>query len=520
LEPTLKESRPEVLVSRLTIVASLCFAVLLPAASASAQCFGGFSWEPPPVRFGWVAPSSTDTPVPTNTWIWYRANFGDDPVAADTIHPRLTLQPLNTQEPVELIGLGIVHLPDGALFAFQPAVELEPLTDHEVQFNRDLIEPELLMSVSFRTGEGPDQTPPAVPEVLGHEFFSDYNQLGACPDDVLDYSDEATWYVQSEGTFAFVAKANAVADGELFGDAWAMSETPELQIEGDIGVGTDLSVRISTVDLAGNFSGWSEPQGGRMPAAGCVSTDEGVSRASLLLAGLVLLAGRWRRRRRAKRAPEAAAWSPFAGPVGLGLAAALLLPLATPTVASAGEGDELEVELTANDRWRADLDRELKPIEDAWAGVSLGAGALQVTWLALTPARAPYALQLSIANTALWLPTVATLVVIASSRHSIRTARTVQRARRGIRGTAITLGVWSMVVGTFALPVGIALGVIYDPSVAPGVLSVPLSLMFSAIACEDLARRIERHTGTRRSATRRPPARILAAGPTGLVVVF
>lgn len=492
----------------------LFLGTLLAAAPASAQCFSWFQLPPS----GWAMPSSGDTPVPTNTWIWYVADYSDQRISPDDTSPSLRLQPLDREEPVELIGLGVIDVPGGAVFAYQPAEELSPLTDHELRFNRDLIEPALPMTVSFRTGEGPDFEAPPVPELLGKELFTDFNQLATDPCRVEDYRDEASYFVESAGALNLLADASAVRAGELFGDALDVTDVAKLSLTGNLGVGAQVEVQIATVDLAGNFSGWSETQTDRMPAAGCVANGDGkVSQASLLLAGLLLLAGRLRRRagRRGPRRDRS-----LSGPLLWALLLALALPVAVPSTAAAGSARS-NLELTLNDHWRADLDAELRPIEQAWAGVSLGAGALQLTWLALQPARAPYALQLSIINTGFWLPTVATLVTLAISRQAILTSRSVPRARRAIRGAAITLGVFSMVLGTFALPVGILLGANYDPSLAFAVLAVPMSMAFSAITAEDVARRIRRHMALDNRAERRVVApRLLAAGPTGVVIVF
>jgi len=449
--------------------------------------------------------------VPTNSWIWYRVTLGSGSVPLSDIRPELALQPLNTAEPVPLVGLGIIGLSDGALFAYQPERELDPDTDHEVRFNRDLLLPSTLLSVSFRTGPGPDLEPPPVPELLGYEFISDYNQFDTCENGVTDYNDRATWRIDSAGMFNLLAGVDEIDEDELFVDPWVLSETEELILEGDIGPTSDMSMRLSAIDLAGNSSGWSDPHRALMPAAGCIDDGEGLRRASLPLAALLLLLRRGRCRRAARRARRSASWSPFVGPAGLALVAALLLPLAAPTTALAANQSA---------RQRAALDRELAPIERGFAGVSLTAGTLQATWLLLQPPRVPFALQLSVVNTALWLPSVSSLVAIAGSRHSIRTSKTLGRARRAIKGAAITFGVLSMVTGTVALPGGLVLGLIYDPSLFFAVIAVPMSMLFLAATCNDIAARIRVSLTRARSAHRRPPPRLVGLGPSGLTVVF
>ena len=389
---------------RLSLLVSLFVAALTLSVPASAQDCEAFRPDP----YGRVTPSSSDYPVPTNSWIWYGVGNAWDVSQSPDI-ARLSVLSLDDGSDVVLERRGVIATPDELLFAFEPIDELDPLTDYEVEFavsprplSAELVEQDYLR-LTFRTGEGADEVTPPVPTELGRELYTDYNQLGeGC--DVLDYQDEASWFLDSQGYFNLLGRAEDgfEQDDGLFADVAAISESPELEIFGDIGPGARMSVRWGTVDLAGNFSGWSAESKDTMPAAGCVSTGDGrVAQAALLPLGLLLLLGSIRRRRDLAR---------YGLPL---LLLASVLVVATPGTASAQDEavpvlEEAPAELT----WDGQLDAWLAVNIRSWGAVSAGTGGLEILLLSLQPVRPPWALQGLLANTAQWVPTLTTTLAL------------------------------------------------------------------------------------------------------------
>jgi len=492
-------------VHRLPLLVTSLVAALVAAPAAAQDCD---RFRPAP--FGTVTPSSSDYPVPTNSWLWYRVGNAWE-LEADPDMAWLSVLSLDDGSAVELEPAGTITGQEELLFAWQPVDDLEPLTDYEAAFDPAPFagsgQPadEDLMRVSFRTGEQSDEAVPPVPTELGRELYTDYNQLGhGC--EVTDYQDEASFFLESQGYFNLLGRAEdgfEVTDG-LFARTSAISETAEVEIFGDIGPGARLSVRWSTVDLAGNFSGWSEETKDTMPAAGCVSVGDGrISQAALLPVGLLLLLGGWRRRRLLVR---------------LGLPALLLcstLVVASPGAAEASESvtfDDNPVELT----WDGRLDAWLTVNIRSWGAVSAGTGGLEILLLSLQPVRPPYALQGALANTAQWVPTLTTFLSLVLVRQALRTS-SPGRLRSGVKGLGIAMSVVATITWYTAAPLMVLAGQT-DPAFSFAVLALPLSATFLAATMDVVKRRIDRER--RVGARGRVQPQLLAAGPTGVVIAF
>ncbi|EDM77892.1 hypothetical protein PPSIR1_01657 [Plesiocystis pacifica SIR-1] len=249
-----------------------------------------------------------DTVAPTNTKVWilngafffesWSAYCGDVPLPA-------------------LVG------PDGEVpydhQAFQNSAVITPLAplEADASYTFQLNCPELYFDVttSFTVGEGPDtDAPPPVVATRGEEFHHD--DLGSCgADHYVEYA------VEHDGLFTII---DVHADGVVDLDAEAPApladastidyidyETTDVSVGNqtcrtswpEANYGESADVRFATVDLAGNFSGWSAIERVELEplddpnVRGCAVTRGG-DRGAPLWGGLALLALLGLRRRR------------------------------------------------------------------------------------------------------------------------------------------------------------------------------------------------------------------------------
>ncbi|MCP4873143.1 MAG: hypothetical protein GY898_30995 [Proteobacteria bacterium] len=484
-------------------------ACVLAPGLASAQCPNFFFEE---TADGRVTPSSSDSLAPVNTWVWYTVVEPDTTIGGTT--SGLSLLSLGSGEEVGLEALGTVRSDDRLLLAYQPEAELEPDTDYEIEFDR---EPGALTDISrvaFRTSDERDTTAPMVPEAIGQDVFTDYNQLGSEPCMVTDYNDEVRFFLAGDGDFRFMAHEVEVdAIDDLFADVVSISETSDVGYVDDIGPNQDLSFRFSAVDLAGNFSGWSDPLAVTTPAPGCVDDGTQVTRASLLLAAVLLLL---RRKRRLKAGH----------PAVFGLLLALLLPTAAladspPLITGEPEvEEEAPPEPVAKPDWKIGFSKELTLHTRGWGIAAAGTGVLQASFLLMQPARVPWALQLSIANTILWLPAVSTWVVMAGTGLLLRsTGDSAQSLSKGLRRAGSVFGIVSLALFQASIPLAIYGGT-YDPSIGVSVLGVQLSLVFVAIATTVLSRRVDHHGREAYKSYKKGLEVSVFPTPNGIVVRF
>jgi hypothetical protein len=202
-----------------------------------------------------------------------------------------------------------------------------------------------------------------------------------------------------------------------------------------------------------------------------------------------------------------------------------MLALAVPTAAWAdspplitGEPEVTEeAPLPAPDvEWRDTLDAELRLHTRGWAIAAAGTGLLQASFLLMQPARVPFALQLSIANTLLWLPALSTLIVMAGTRQLLTSTWDARTFERELRRASSIFGIVSLSLLTVSLPLAVYAG-LFDASISVAVLGAQISLLFISATCSVLAQRVAVHSWVRpRQATRIQ----VMPGPAGVVVLF
>lgn len=249
-----------------------------------------------------------DAVAPTNTKIWilngdYIFEYWDEYCVG---------APLPT-----LVG------PDGEVpytrQAFQDTAVLTPMAPLEANasYTFQLECPDLApnLNTTFTVGEGPDTDAPApVVATRGEEFHHD--DLGSCgADHYVEYA------VEHDGLFTII---DVHADGVVDFDAappeplamgstidYVDDETESVSVGNqtcrtswpEANYGESADVRFATVDLAGNFSGWSATERVELeplddPNAGGCAVTRGEDRGAPLWVGLALLALLGLRRRR------------------------------------------------------------------------------------------------------------------------------------------------------------------------------------------------------------------------------
>jgi len=168
--------------------------------------------------------------------------------------------------------------------------------------------PSLVALTTFTVGSSADLEAPALPGELARSSSASARipgQMSSCgPTDVVDILVEDTGHL----VVAQVGEAADFAPDSLDG------QVSELSLDGELALGVggcrwtwpeaapgaSADAQWGALDLAGNFSGWTEPTEIVIPPAGCSCSAQGSGAPahSLALLAFALLAGAGRRRRR------------------------------------------------------------------------------------------------------------------------------------------------------------------------------------------------------------------------------
>lgn len=244
-----------------------------------------------------LAPADGETDVPTNARVWIGAGlyWGE---RGDSEYRLQLLDEDGT--PVDVVITELAGYID-MIAVLTPAAPLSPGMVYEIEVDGE----ETLGT--FEVGSDSDSDAPAVPAELDRESSSSArhpNMMSSCgPTDVVSLTLEDTGLV-------YVANIEGVdgmdTDG-LTGEASELSPSPELYIGSagctwswpDAEPHASTTVRWGAFDIAGNFSGWSDPATVSIPAAGCTCTLDGATpSAAGVTAALLALVGLGLRRRR------------------------------------------------------------------------------------------------------------------------------------------------------------------------------------------------------------------------------
>ncbi len=225
-----------------------------------------------------AAPESGAIDVPTNVRFW-AGEFGSDPELVG---------------PDGLVDMVVTHVGDNVVFT--PRTPLQPLTVYRHG----------QLGLEFTTASGPDLVAPPLPSVEG--WTSAYSSGGRAPCRETDARVTLDVVAGDLDTLVVVldrAESSTLdpvtLDGEVTAIVKSFPGTPTRTLElGEAPCldnwpgakrGAETTVRLGAFDLAGNFSGWSEPE--EVGIDGC---DLGAGSGSPF-AALVLLIRRRKKRR-------------------------------------------------------------------------------------------------------------------------------------------------------------------------------------------------------------------------------
>jgi MYXO-CTERM domain-containing protein len=240
-----------------------------------------------------VAPADGATDVPVNARIW--VGSGQMPPLTDeqTGQPKEpAVQLLDDQDQFVVGTQSIIQSTDGLVYVFTPAQPLGAGRTYRARANGAGI-------AAFTTGSGTDTEAPAVPSVVSEDSDAAPNREGpACgPSYWVRYelkTDGILTVADRDGTSTLNPEAlsgtvTSLEQGTAFqlGRNACVDNWPGVK-SGDTG-----QVRFGTFDLAGNFSGFSQPREATIPyGCGC---SAGAAPGSALVLGLAMLARRRKR---------------------------------------------------------------------------------------------------------------------------------------------------------------------------------------------------------------------------------
>ncbi len=255
----------------------LALALALALASLSCNRFEDCKCAGPEYGLG-TLPATGSTDVPTNTRIWGSAILDLQDGAGVSV-PTTRSTVTDSEDFSEFTVL-------------RPVNELQPNTTYTITAATSAPH-------TFTTGAGPHTTPPPIPEIEDLEQVRDHD----CGQSLY----HATYTLRGPASIYLLdtAETTTFVPADLVGDVTAYSHAPQFDLGARCGGyenvpaaptrNTSTTVRFAALDLAGNFSGWSEPE--ELTFSGCKLGG----RSSPALLGLLPLLIARRRRATAAR---------------------------------------------------------------------------------------------------------------------------------------------------------------------------------------------------------------------------
>lgn len=263
---------------RLIIVLAAAAALLAAPSVARACSCGG----DPPVQW----PAMEATGVPTNTRIWLGNSW-----FYEFTTPRLR----KAGEAVDLaFTISTIETSDGPLDVYTPGAPLAPNTAYELlACDSETCDPPHLR---FTTGAGPDLDPPPVPietERSGDAGGSRRDSCGKYKSATVSLDAEGLLVVEIDGgtldplTLSGTTTVATLDAGIIVGRGACFMHWPTSE--------DSAPIRYGAFDLAGNFSGWTEPDTLTI-GRGCGCRSDAPGAPALLLLAVAALAARRPRR--------------------------------------------------------------------------------------------------------------------------------------------------------------------------------------------------------------------------------
>lgn len=261
--------------SRISVVALATVFALAPDVARACSCGIGLDLL-------WPAMGTQGVPTNTRLWVSEIASNGRE----------LRLRVVDDVEEL-LYSTSVIRTAEGSLEVFRPYSPLAPNTRYELVGCYD---DDCEVITRFTTGDGPDLDPPPLPVETSRDGGADRRGRTSCGESAwarVEFTAEGLVVMQlDEGTL----------DPELL-----FGETSIATLEDAVTVGRGAcyvgwpdwnhdaaTLRYGAFDLAGNFSGWTEPDTLTLDGCGCRSDTSGAPSLALLAVVAVTL----RRRRR------------------------------------------------------------------------------------------------------------------------------------------------------------------------------------------------------------------------------
>jgi hypothetical protein len=244
------------------LAAALAAAALLARSTEARAC----SCIPPRTFTSMLAPFDGQTGVPVNTKLW----VGVGHVRSDEFPPRPDGLRLMGQgeAPVEFT-LGELASDFDLVFVLTPAAPLERGARYE------LFDGDLRLS-SFLVDTPADTTPPAIPRVVDVDSHRSTDWLW---DDSCGPSAFVSFSLEHDGVVMVGdrERTSSLEPGGPSGEVTHLTEGPVMSFGRmacstnweEAAYGATTTVRFGAFDLAGNFSGFGEPEHGRVGDLGC-----------------------------------------------------------------------------------------------------------------------------------------------------------------------------------------------------------------------------------------------------------
>jgi len=263
-----------------------------------------------PGNTDFLAPADGSSGVPTNTRIWVGGmHLGGTPQSAEelTTSPPVILQ----RDDGTQVGLtaGLIEGNNDLIAVFTPTVELSPEAEYSLlkeSYSLNDPAPVFETLTTFTVGSESDTESPLIPDELSRSASASPRipgQVSSCgPTDMVDVLVETTGQLI----------VGQVSDGLEFDPAELNGSVSELSFDGELEIGmagcqwswpdaepgASTELHWGSFDLAGNFSGWTEPTEITIPPAGCSCSAQGGGTPSGALAifAFIAVAG-WSRRK-------------------------------------------------------------------------------------------------------------------------------------------------------------------------------------------------------------------------------
>jgi MYXO-CTERM domain-containing protein len=268
-----------VAMSRILVVALAAVFTLAPAVARACSCGIG-------LELLWPAMGAQDVPTNTRLWVATVAFYGLN-------QPRL----IAVQDAQEVgFAISVIDTAEGPLEVYKPYSPLAPNTIYELV---ECYDEDCEVITRFTTGDGPDLEPPPLPVETDRDGGAHRRNDTSCGKSAwasVEFTAEGLVVMQlDEGTL----------DPELL-----LGETSIATLEYAVTVGRgacyigwpdwnhdSATLRYGAFDLAGNFSGWTEPDTLTLGGCGCRSdASDGPDVPAMALLGVVAVALRRRRR--------------------------------------------------------------------------------------------------------------------------------------------------------------------------------------------------------------------------------